>query len=290
MLHAAGSLPRAPAARRGAAVRRRRRPALVAPAERARHADALLGRPALAARTPSPATSSQTRRRRRCWTKWCPFLEGPPLEPDQAEAYMQPRVVAGDGVALRARDPRHRARSMKYGAHGLPLIGSGDWNDGMNRVGHEGRGESVWLGWFLVTVLNEFAPMCERRGRSDLAQTLSRRGALADRHAGAGLGRRLVSPRLLRRWDAARLGAERGVQARFADAVVGRALGGGAAAPRRARHGRRAGAPGPARRPARAAADAAVRSDAARSRATSRAICPASARTAASTRTPRSGR
>ena len=38
---------------------------------------------------------------------------------------------------------------MKYGAHGLPLIGSGDWNDGMNRVGHEGRGESVWLGWFL---------------------------------------------------------------------------------------------------------------------------------------------
>ena len=42
---------------------------------------------------------------------------------------------------------------MKYGAHGLPLIGSGDWNDGMNRVGHAGRGESVWLGWFLVTVL-----------------------------------------------------------------------------------------------------------------------------------------
>ena len=41
-------------------------------------------------------------------------------------------------------------------------MGSGDWNDGMNRVGHEGRGESVWLGWFLVTVLNEFAPICER--------------------------------------------------------------------------------------------------------------------------------
>ena len=60
---------------------------------------------------------------------------------------------------------------MRYGAHGLPLIGSGDWNDGMNRVGHAGRGESVWLGWFLVTVLNEFAPICERRGRSDLAQT-----------------------------------------------------------------------------------------------------------------------
>ena len=62
------------------------------------------------------------------------------------------------------------AHAMKYGAHGLPLIGSGDWNDGMNRVGHRGRGESVWLGWFLVTVLNEFAPICDRRGRSDLAQ------------------------------------------------------------------------------------------------------------------------
>ena len=68
---------------------------------------------------------------------------------------------------------------MKYGAHGLPLIGSGDWNDGMNRVGHEGRGESVWLGWFLVVVLNEFAPLCDRRGRSDLARALPQRGALA---------------------------------------------------------------------------------------------------------------
>ena len=59
---------------------------------------------------------------------------------------------------------------MRYGAHGLPLIGSGDWNDGMNRVGHEGRGESVWLGWFLVSVLNAFAPLCTERDRSDLAE------------------------------------------------------------------------------------------------------------------------
>jgi cyclic beta-1,2-glucan synthetase len=49
-------------------------------------------------------------------------------------------------------------------------MGSGDWNDGMNRVGHEGRGESVWLGWFLVTVFTEFAPLCERRGLLDLAR------------------------------------------------------------------------------------------------------------------------
>jgi cyclic beta-1,2-glucan glucanotransferase len=59
---------------------------------------------------------------------------------------------------------------MKYGAHGLPLIGSGDWNDGMNRVGHDGRGESVWLGWFLVFILNEFTALCIRRDRSELAE------------------------------------------------------------------------------------------------------------------------
>jgi cyclic beta-1,2-glucan synthetase len=60
------------------------------------------------------------------------------------------RPFRAGGDAVRAR-VRAIDRSMKYGAHGLPLIGSGDWNDGMNRVGHEGRGESVWLGWFLVT-------------------------------------------------------------------------------------------------------------------------------------------
>ena len=43
-------------------------------------------------------------------------------------------------------------RSLKTGVHGLPLMGTGDWNDGMNRVGHEGRGESVWLGWFLSLI------------------------------------------------------------------------------------------------------------------------------------------
>src|SRR5664280_1858975 len=55
-------------------------------------------------------------------------------------------------------------RSLAVGAHGLPLIGSGDWNDGMNRVGQEGRGESVWLGWFLYAVLAAFAPIAEERG------------------------------------------------------------------------------------------------------------------------------
>ncbi len=50
------------------------------------------------------------------------------------------------------------------GAHGLPLMGTGDWNDGMNRVGREGRGESVWVGFFLYDVLGNFAPVCAERG------------------------------------------------------------------------------------------------------------------------------
>jgi cyclic beta-1,2-glucan synthetase len=97
------------------------------------------------------------------------FLEAPPLEPGEAERYFLPAISTETASvlehALRAID-----RSLKYGAHGLPLIGSGDWNDGMNRVGHDGRGESVWLGWFLVVVLNDFADLCDARAMADLAR------------------------------------------------------------------------------------------------------------------------
>ena len=98
-----------------------------------------------------------------------PFLEAPLLEPEQHEIYILPRV-SSEAASVFEHCVRAIKHSMKYGAHGLPLIGSGDWNDGMNRVGHRGLGESVWLGWFLVTVLDDFAPLCERRGRADLAQ------------------------------------------------------------------------------------------------------------------------
>jgi len=98
-----------------------------------------------------------------------PFLEAAPLEPGESEVYGLPSVSRQEAT-LFEHSVRAIDRSMKYGAHGLPLIGSGDWNDGMNRVGHEGRGESVWLGWFLVTVLNEFAGLCDMRDRQDLAR------------------------------------------------------------------------------------------------------------------------
>jgi cyclic beta-1,2-glucan synthetase len=54
--------------------------------------------------------------------------------------------------------------SLSVGNHGLPLIGSGDWNDGMNRVGQAGHGESIWLGWFLHTTLSAFAHLADSRG------------------------------------------------------------------------------------------------------------------------------
>ena len=54
-------------------------------------------------------------------------------------------------------------------AHGLPLMGSGDWNDGMNRVGIDGKGESVWVGWFLYATLAGFVPICEQRGDNEHA-------------------------------------------------------------------------------------------------------------------------
>jgi cyclic beta-1,2-glucan glucanotransferase len=98
-----------------------------------------------------------------------PFLQAPPLTPDQSEVYNLPSVSPESASifehAIRAID-----RALKYGAHGLPLIGTGDWNDGMNRVGHLGRGESVWLGWFLVVVLKQYAAICDRRGDSERAR------------------------------------------------------------------------------------------------------------------------
>ncbi len=98
-----------------------------------------------------------------------PFLEGPPLEPGQDEAYFLPAVSAQSG-SLFEHCARALDRSLGVGPHGLPLIGTGDWNDGMNRVGREGRGESVWLGWFLHSALWEFARLADGRGERARAE------------------------------------------------------------------------------------------------------------------------
>jgi len=82
-----------------------------------------------------------------------PYLEGPALRPGQNDAFFQP-MVSGDYATLFEHCARALDRSLSTGVHGLPLIGTGDWNDGMNKVGEEGKGESVWLGWFLHATLS----------------------------------------------------------------------------------------------------------------------------------------
>ncbi len=92
-----------------------------------------------------------------------PFLEAPPVPPGAPEAYGIPGISRETGT-LFEHGVRAVERALTAGAHGLPLIGSCDWNDGFNRVGPEGRGESVWVGWFLHAVLGLLAPVCEERG------------------------------------------------------------------------------------------------------------------------------
>ncbi|MGQ0595914.1 GH36-type glycosyl hydrolase domain-containing protein [Aquabacterium sp.] len=98
-----------------------------------------------------------------------PFLEGQGIPEGAEDAYYTPGVSA-----LRASVYEHAARtidrSLTVGQHGLPLMGTGDWNDGMNRVGHEGRGESVWLGWMLCGLVADFAPLAHARGEHERAQ------------------------------------------------------------------------------------------------------------------------
>jgi cyclic beta-1,2-glucan synthetase len=98
-----------------------------------------------------------------------PFLEGPVLATGQHESYFEPTVSAEHGTVFE-HCARALDRSLAIGAHGLPLIGTGDWNDGLNRVGSEGRGESVWLGWFLHTTLWEFARWADARGERGRAE------------------------------------------------------------------------------------------------------------------------
>ena len=93
-----------------------------------------------------------------------PFLEGPALHAE-SESYFEPAISA-ESATLFEHCARALEASLLLGVHGLPLFGAGDWNDGMNRVGIGGKGESVWLGWFLHGALSGFAPLADARGES----------------------------------------------------------------------------------------------------------------------------
>ncbi|HEY1766161.1 MAG TPA: hypothetical protein VGG26_00815, partial [Terracidiphilus sp.] len=91
------------------------------------------------------------------------FLEGPVLHAGENESFFQP-ASSDDHATLFEHCARALDSSLRVGAHGLPLFGTGDWDDGMNRVGELGKGESIWLGWFLLTALSSFADLAIARG------------------------------------------------------------------------------------------------------------------------------
>ncbi len=103
-----------------------------------------------------------------------PFRKGEPLEPDEEERYAN-YALTDESASIYEHCLRAIERGSTEGPHGLPRMGGGDWNDGMNRVGIEGEGESIWLGWFLHAVLERFAPLCETRGDEERAETFRTR-------------------------------------------------------------------------------------------------------------------
>ncbi len=97
-----------------------------------------------------------------------PYITARSLEDNEHEVYLTPQVTEKKG-SLYEHCYRAIDISLQFGQHGLPLIGAGDWNDGMNRVGEEGRGESVWLGFFIYSTLQRFIPICKKMGDADRA-------------------------------------------------------------------------------------------------------------------------
>ncbi|QNK73708.1 hypothetical protein H7F36_00005 [Variovorax sp. PAMC28562] len=112
-----------------------------------------------------------------------PFIDGPAIPPGAEDAYYAPQI-SSQTASLFEHGARAIDHSLAVGAHGLPLMGTGDWNDGMNRVGNEGRGESVWLGWFLCSVVAAFSPLAEARGEHERVARWAeaRRGWIAALH------------------------------------------------------------------------------------------------------------
>jgi cellobiose phosphorylase len=117
------------------------------------------------------------------------FLAGRPLNPED-ESYYDLPGVSETAESLYLHGVRAIRHGLRFGSRGLPLSGSGDWNDGMNRVGIEGQGESVWLGFFLYEVLRRFATLARLQGDTAFAEECAsagqRLGKNLERHAWDG--------------------------------------------------------------------------------------------------------
>ena len=98
-----------------------------------------------------------------------PFLTGPAIADDATDAFFRPGA-GSEAISVYEHCARGLDSSLTRGTHGLPLIGTGDWNDGMNNVGAQGRGESSWLGWLLLATIAALAPHASQRGERERVQ------------------------------------------------------------------------------------------------------------------------
>jgi len=105
------------------------------------------------------------------------YLDARELAPGEDSIYDLPSVATVSGTLYEhcVKAIRH---SLRFGRHGLPLMGSGDWNDGMDQVGHEGKGESVWLGYFLYDILKKFGPIAFQHGDADFEEDCIREACI----------------------------------------------------------------------------------------------------------------
>ncbi|MBS1201338.1 MAG: hypothetical protein H6R27_2016, partial [Proteobacteria bacterium] len=134
------------------------------------------------------------------------YLAGEPLKAWQVEQYAE-FPVSPDDDTLYEHCCRAIEARLSTGDHGLPPIGTGDWNDGFSRVGLDGRGESVWMAWFMIRVCRDFAPLCAGRGETERGE---RYLEFADRLAEAANGRAWDGEWFLRGFydDGAQLGGK----------------------------------------------------------------------------------
>jgi cyclic beta-1,2-glucan synthetase len=160
------------------------------------------------------------------------FLEGRALGAEE-ESYYDLPLRSGRSATVYGHAALAIEHGLRFGAHGLPLMGAGDWNDGMNRVGRQGRGESVWLGFFLCEVLRQFAPLARRHGDEALAQRCE-----AERR---GLAERLEATAWDGEWyrrawfdDGTPLGSNEGTECRIDSIAQSWSVLSGVAGPRRA--------------------------------------------------------
>jgi cyclic beta-1,2-glucan synthetase len=123
------------------------------------------------------------------WDERVHFIDSAPLQDSEQERYEHPKTTSKSASffdhCMLAIDV-----SLKFGSHGLPLMGSGDWNDGMNRIGEQGKGESIWVAWFLLSVVDCFAKHHQSRLAPDkyaaYLQTAKKLRVAVDEHAWDG--------------------------------------------------------------------------------------------------------